>query len=198
MIAFADLLSAARAARLLRQTTETYVGAGIDKSVALKGFSSTDHAEALAIAQSLGIEHDEASISAVSSGRFPGPSSSVVTDDVDEDAGGGTPIISLATFGATAVASTSGGAVAVAGSEAMPMAAPIGAPGTAMSTTITSFTPTTIPKGTGKLGDVMLMSIGANNKAAGSFSESEAGDGPHAISAAGEAVASAYSSKPED
>jgi hypothetical protein len=86
-------------------------------------------------------------------------------------------------------------AVTVAASNAMPLAQPEGTPGTSRGVTLRTFNPTSAT-GVGAKKDVIVgASIGMALLPAGSFSQSDTGDGPHAISSAGQAVASSFSSR---
>lgn len=179
--------------RRLSQTTDSFVGRGINKDDMLKGYSATDYAEALSQARSLGIDHNEATVRSISAALLPGPLSKSGTDDVFLQAGAAFLRPSITAFGPMAETDTQGGATAVAAPQAMPQASA----DTAMSTTANGFTPT-LARGAGTRHDVMTASVGTNLLPAGSFGESEQGDGPYAIAAAGDAVASSMSSKPDN
>jgi hypothetical protein len=159
----------------------------------VEAFSTTENADALAEPESLGITHNEVSVPSYAGGRYPGPWSDVATSDVFVRTGMGAWDASVAAFGPTAVSSTSGGATALSASEAVPLAAPKGTPGTSRAVELASFDPVTL-KGVGATKSVMLSSWGANHLPGTAFAQSDIGEGPHAFAIAGEATAIAYAS----
>lgn len=188
---------AAADARLLRQYTDSFTGAGVDSSQFVLAATDTGMAEARSAAVAPGFAHMEPLIASLAAYILPGPQSKATTQDTSLTS----PGISMTTgenagaaFGTVAGAATDQGAFAVAASTAMPLAAPRGTPGTSRGSTLKTFDPTDV-RGAGKSHAVMVKSIGMNLLPAGSFANSDRGDGPYAISSAGQAVASAYSSR---
>ena len=179
---------AAADARLLRQYIDSLTGSGVDKSTQV--LAATDNAEARALSLAPGFAHMEATIGALASYVFPGPQNKASTPDINQVIGE----FPAAAFAPVAASATDQGAVAVAASSGMLLAQPRGTPGTARGSTLKTYDPPDM-LGVGKSHRVMTLSAALSLPPAGSFSQSDRGDGPHAIASAGEAVASSFSSR---
>jgi hypothetical protein len=164
---------------------------GIDRShVAV---AITLNAQATSEAESLGVQHNEASIAALAAYRMPAGTSRVATTGGLFDMGG-VGEAGAAALGPVAVATTDQGYLAASVSNGMPLANGKDVPGTARANTRPVFEPQH-SHGVGKSKMVQVASVGLNSITPNSFAMSEMGDGPHAISEAGFAVSGSYSSK---
>jgi len=181
----------ATAARALRQVTDSLVGMRVNKSNLI--VAATQNAESVSDEEATGIAVSESSLAAVASQTFPSSMSRVSTPNLYHH--DGVRELPAATFRTVAVSTTTGGAAAVAAPESMALAAKAGTPGTARGSTMRTFDPDPPPRGLGRQGLVQTASVGLTDRPSGAFTISAMGDGPHAIAQAGEAVASAYSSK---
>lgn len=166
-------------------------GSGVDKSWMVS--ANTLHAESRTQSRGVGFPHFEGTEVAIAASIFPGSQTRVATNDIRQNNG---PALEVpgAAFGPVALSATDQGAYAVAASDSMYQAQPQGTPGTSRGSTLRTFNPSTLgaaAKGTQVLG----ASVGMQLPPPGSFSESDRGDGPNAISSAGEAVAASYSSQ---
>jgi hypothetical protein len=188
------LAPGAAAARALRQHTDAMTGRGIDKSALT--LATTEYAEASSNGLSAGLSHSEPSLVAAASQTFPAGMSRVSTPTVVLNQGASE--MPAAAFRTAAVAATAGGAAAVSLSEGMLLAEDVRAPGASRGSTLNTFNPPDAGRGAGKQGLVRLASVGVNSRPAKAYTISEMGDGPHAISHAGEAVATAFSSSEHD
>ncbi|GBF98991.1 hypothetical protein Rsub_11795 [Raphidocelis subcapitata] len=191
------LLSAppAGAARQLRQVINTRTSRGVRKpplavAIALK-------AQAVAHISGSGLQHNEATVKSIANDNFPRAGARVATHTSFH--AGGEVEAGIAAFGPVSLSQTDTGALAASAADSMPLAMPEGTPGAARGNTLEVFVPQDAHgSGGGGSGLVMTASLGVTGRPSNAFAMSEMGDGPHAIAQAGEATASAFSSRDVD
>jgi hypothetical protein len=167
-------------------------GLEIDKSYLAAAI--TPKAQAISAGTGGGVaSHDKSTIQAIATDRYPRVLTRVATRSAFRN--GGDAEAGIAAFGPVALSNTdTNAALSVSLSKAMPLATAEGTPGSSRGNTLPVFAPLT-SKGLGKTGLVATASVGTTDKPSDAFSMSEMGDGPHAISHAGEAVASSWAGK---
>ncbi|KAI8463318.1 MAG: hypothetical protein J3K34DRAFT_462491 [Monoraphidium minutum] len=180
--------------RSLAQYTDSMTGGGVDKSVMLLAATGMG-AEAKSAPRSPGFAHVEGSVAAVAAdGNFPRTRVSTGAG-IAQNNGVHAGEFSGATFGVNAVSILDTGPIAGAVPSGMRLSEAKGTPGTSRGSTLETYAPVYV-RGAGAMHNVAVgAAVGLGLPTARSFSQSEQGDGPHAISLAGEAVAVAFSSR---
>ena len=164
--------------------------------------AATEQAEAMSNARAIGVQHGEVTEAAVSSQIAPGAQGKTATQGTGSGSRHftqqGTAELSWAAMGATAASITRMGYASVSASNGMPLSVPkdprksrARVEAVSRGQTMDLFTPKDLT-GVGKQKVVQVASAGANLPPAVTFSHSQMGDGPNAISHAGQAVAASF------
>jgi hypothetical protein len=183
-------------ARELRQLINTRASRGTRKPAL--AVAITPFAQAVAHISAAGLQHNEATIKSVANEAFPRSGARVATRTSFH--AGGDAEAGIAAFGPISLSQTDTGAIAASAADSMPLAMPKGTPGAARGNTLAVFEPQDSGHGPGAAGTGLVMtgSLGVTGRPSNSFAMSEMGDGPNAISQAGDATASAFSSRDVD
>jgi hypothetical protein len=142
------------------------------------------------------VSHAQVTVKAISGDKLPRAAGRVATSSNVYTTSGEVEA-PVAAFGSLALSVTDK-ALAASAPESMQLAQNKGTRGASRGTTMPAFEPQDVGKGVGYQKKVQVASVGLNNRPSNSFSMSERGDGPHAVSRAGEAVSAAMSSKDYD